>query len=245
MALNLSVIMTDSSEAPSPTWLGFTDPMLLTDEGRNIATRLADAARDGLWNTVFAILDADDSLINLSRPGGKSGFTPLHQAAYRGESVAAAELVRRGGWLSFRSASAERPFEIARRRGHGGLANSLVPPSEWQIPESAVRRLEIYLHALIRVRAEDLVQESGLRLPPVEPLTGMREPKMWFPIPGMAGGFSMQLLRAGDDPVLQADSWCRMASGSEERHWVSMRGVRQLDDPFAEPLTERTEIGVE
>jgi hypothetical protein len=67
---------------------------------------------------------------------------------------------------------------------------------------------------------------------------------MWFPISGMAGGFSLQLLRAGDDPVLQSDSWCRMASGSEERHWVSVRGVRQLDDPFAEWPPERTEIDV-
>ena len=237
--------MADSSEVPPPTWLGFTDPLRLTDEGRNTVTRLADAARDGLWDTVFAILDTDVGFVNLSRPGGKSRFTPLHQAAYRGDVDAAVELVRRGGWLSLRSAGAELPFEIARRRGHGDLSANLVPPSEWQIPQWAVRRLEIYLHALICVRAEELVQASGLRLPPLEPLTGMREPKMWFPIPGMAGGFSLQLLRAGDDPVLQADSWCRMASGSEERHWVSTRGVRQLDDPFAEWSTDRIEIGIE
>ena len=230
--------MSDSSEAPTPTWLGFSDPNRLADDTRHTATRLADAARDGLWDTVFAILDANAGFVNLSRPGGKSGFTPLHQAAYRGDVDAAAELVRRGGWLALRSSGAELPFDIARRRGHGDLAATLVPPSAWQIPQWAVRRMEIYLHALIRVRAEELVQESGLRLPPVEPLTGMREPTMWFPIPGMAGGFSLQLLRAGDDPVLQADSWCRMASGSEERHWISMRGVQQLDDPFAEWPTE-------
>ena len=52
--------------------------MRLADDTQHTATRLADAARDGHWNTVFAILDTDDGFVNLSRPGGKSGFTPMH-----------------------------------------------------------------------------------------------------------------------------------------------------------------------
>ncbi len=58
---------------------------------------------------------------------------------------------------------------------------------------------------------------------------------MWFPIPGMYGGFKRELLRDGEHAMLQADRWCRVASGYEERHLISARGVVMQDDTFAAP----------
>lgn len=225
------------SEDPTPTWRGYNDPAALTDEGRATLTQLADASRGGDWATVFSLLDQDDALVNACRPGGRSGYAPLHQAAYHGDADAAAALVRRGAFLALRTASGERACDVARRKGHDRLAPVLTPPSRWAVPSSVLRTLELYLHAVIRVRADELVTEAGLRLPPVEPLTGMTHPRLWFPIPGMYGGFSLELLRAGDEAVLQADSWCRVASGSEERHLITARGVEMVRDPWGEPST--------
>ena len=56
-----------------PTWYGFTDPATLSEEGRATFAALADASRDGRWPAVFAVLDADPRLVNVTRPGGTSG----------------------------------------------------------------------------------------------------------------------------------------------------------------------------
>lgn len=222
--------MTDETDDTStPTWLGYADPAALTEEGRHITRRLADAARAADWPAVFAVLDENADLVNLARPGGRSGFAPLHQAAYHGDAAAAHELLRRGAWLSLPTASGELAHEIAQRRGHARLAEELTPPDTWRLTGEACKTLELFLHALIRVRADDLVTRSAQRLPPVVALTGMRVPRLWFPIPGMYGGFLLELCRAGNDPLLQADSWCRVASGSEERHHITLRGIEQRD----------------
>lgn len=227
--------MNESAEIKTPTWLGFSDPVKLSADGKEIVARLGDSARDGRWATVFSILYTNDALLNLCRPGGTLRFAPLHQAAYQGDKVATAELIRRGAWMGLRANNGERASETARRRGHGGLAMDLIPPVHWSIPEESIRALEFFLHAVIRIRANDLVQASGLRLPPIEPLTAMIEPTLWFPVTGMYGGFSLRLLRGGTSPVLMADSWCRVASGSEERHIITTRGVQRMDDPFVDP----------
>lgn len=215
--------------SPPPTWFGYSDPAGLTEEGKQLLRHLADAARQGTWGEVFSVLDRNPDLVNVSRPGGRSAFTPLHQAAYHGATPAAQELVRRGAWLALRTTDGETAAEVAMRRGHRELAALLAPPTRWAVPTESLRAMEFYLHALIRIRADELVSKAGLRLPPVEPLTGMQSPRLWFPIPGMYGGFSLCLLRGGEHAVLQADSWCRMASGSEERHLITARGVQQLD----------------
>jgi len=220
----------ETDDTSPPTWLGYADPAALTEEGRHLTTRLADAARAGDWKSAFAALDENPDLVNLARPGGRSGFAPLHQAAYLGDERAARELVRRGAWLSLPTTSGELACDIAKRRGHARLAAELTPPDTWSMPREACRTLELFLHALIRVRADELVKRSAQRLPPVEALTGMRTPRLWFPIPGMYGGFLIELRRAGDDPLLQADSWCRVASGSEQRHHITVRGIEQIDD---------------
>jgi hypothetical protein len=215
-----------------PTWYGFTRLDFLSDEGREAFTTLADAARDGRWDAVFAVLDADPRLVNVFRPGGRSGFAPLHQAAYHGDAGAVDELLRRGGWLALRSADGERPADVARRRAYQALAERLEPRTRWATPSGVVHALEQYLHAVIRVRADRQVREASLRLPPVEPLLGMEEPRLWFPVPGMYGGFSLRLLRPGVHAELQVESWCRVVDGSGQRHLVTGRGVQLVAEGF-------------
>jgi hypothetical protein len=54
------------------------------------------------------------------------------------------------------------------------------------------------------------------------------EPR-WFPVPGMYGGFAFRLQERGAELQLIADSWCRIADGSELRHVVTAKEIR-LDE---------------
>ena len=58
------------------------DPTLTEAQSRR--DRLADAARDGRWAEVNAIVTGHPELANSVRGGSASCYTPLHQVAYRG-----------------------------------------------------------------------------------------------------------------------------------------------------------------
>lgn len=67
-----------------------------------------------------------------------------------------------------------------------------------------------------------------LRLPELEILVELPSPELWFPIPGMHGGFRFRLGPPAPDVRLTCDSWCRVVGGSEERHEITESGVRHL-----------------
>lgn len=83
--------------------------------------RLVNAARDGHWQDVLALVDdrdfffSDAITVNSSRVGGRSGFALLHQAAYRGDRGAAGELVARGAWLTLRAEAGETGIRFTLR----------------------------------------------------------------------------------------------------------------------------------
>ena len=47
---------------------------------------------------------------------------------------------------------------------------------------------------------------------------------MWFPVPGMYGGFSYWLEGKGTNVKLISDSWCRIVKGSEQRYEITSKG---------------------
>ena len=90
--------------------------------------RIADAARDGHWSQLFALLRT--SGVNRTRPGGTKGFAPLHQVAWHGAPVEVAQrLVELGAWPLLCTASGHTPLAIARQRGHQHLAGVRSPTS--------------------------------------------------------------------------------------------------------------------
>ena len=90
----------------------------------------------------------------------------MHQAAYGGapESVAR-ELVDRGAWRGLRTASGERPLDIALRSGHESLREVLTPTRVLDVPDEELRAIQDHFHDLIRGRVAELVEEHQLRLP--------------------------------------------------------------------------------
>lgn len=57
-------------------------------------------------------------------------------------------------------------------------------------------------------------------------------PQMWFPVPGMYGGFSYRLESIGVDAKLMAESWGRVVGGSGQRHEITSEGSRLVEEGF-------------
>jgi hypothetical protein len=87
------------------------------------------------------------------------------------------------------------------------------------------------LHAAMR--AADLVDEQELRLPELEVLLEC-EPaaEMWFPVPGMYGGFKYGLVSDADGVRLVSESWIRIVGGSGQRHEIAADRTTLVDEGF-------------
>ena len=77
-----------------------------------------------------------------------------------------------------------------------------------------------------------MVQKSKLRLPELEPLLEIEEPRMWFPVPGMSGGFSYWLDGEGKNAKLIVKSWCRVVDGSGQHHEITSKKSILVDEGF-------------
>lgn len=208
-------------------WDGVTRRSSLKDEYAALRDRLADAARDGDWRTVFEVLDENPDWANSARLEGRSGYVPLHQAAWHGASAETVErLLWYGAWRTLRAADGTRAVDIAERRGHRHLTGLLRPETRHFVPPDVLARLQQHLHRLIQHRAgledgSDLATQQGMRLPEVEVLTELDHPACWFPVPGMYGGFKIVMREC----ELTVDSWIRVVGGSERTDRVTADGV--------------------
>ncbi|MFJ5029813.1 ankyrin repeat domain-containing protein [Streptomyces sp. NPDC088560] len=208
-------------------WDGVTRRSSLKDEYAALRDRLADAARDGHWHNVLALLGENRDWVNTARLEGRSGFTPLHQAAWHGASAETVErLLEAGAWRTLRTGDGTRAVDVAAQRGHHHITAPLCPDIRHPLPADVTGRLQYHLHRLIRHRAgleggTDLATQQGMRLPEVEVLTELAHPVCWFPVPGMYGGFKIAL--SGRE--LTVDSWIRVVGGSERTDVVTIDGV--------------------
>ena len=86
--------------------------------------------------------------------------------------------------------------------------------------------IQRHLHAVIRERAAAYELDlADLPLPELEPLLQKRQPEVWFPVPGMYGGFSFWLSADGVAATLTVESWCRVVGGSGQRHEITAAGA--------------------
>lgn len=194
---------------------------------------LAARAKACDWDAVLALLEERPFWANATRPGGRSLYAPLHQAAYGGAPVEVVDrLVALGAWRTLRTARGEQPVDIARRRAHEHLVAALTPTLQRTVAADVLSAIQGHFHGCIRGRANELVERSKLRLPELEPLLELPEPQMWFPVPGMYGGFSYRLDRLAGRHVLVAESWCRVVGGSGECHVISAHGALLVERGF-------------
>ena len=216
-----------------PVWDGIVHSKMLSEDENRTRQSLADAARRHDWKHVLLILKSCNNLVNTTRPDGASFYTPLHQTAYGGApEPIVLSLLDLGAWRTLQNARGERPVDVAMRRGHTHLLDTLAPDLKRRVPPGTLLKVQEHFHAVINSRAGELVRRAGLRLPQLAPLMELGNVGIWFPIPGMAGGFAYRLASDGAEAMLVCDSWSRMADGSGERHEVTSSGSRLVEEGF-------------
>jgi hypothetical protein len=219
-------------------WDGIRHAGALNRDHVAVRHALADATKRYDWSRVMEILRAWPNLVNTSRPGGSSLYAPLHQAAHGGSPVEVVEeLVAAGAWRTLQNARGERPCDVAETRGHRHLLGALEPVFRRRVPTGVLLKIQVHFHAVILDRAANEIEvagvhEAGLRLPELEPLLEIGAENVWFPVPGMYGGFSYKLHSDGVDAVLISESWCRLSDGSGQRHEITSAGSRLVATGF-------------
>lgn len=223
-------------------WQGINTPQSLSAEQQSWVHALADAAKAYRWTDVLAQLEAWPEGINASRVGGLSGFTPLHQAAHGGAPAEVVQaLIALGAFRTLRTlrtSDGHRAVDLARRYGHLQLLELLEPQTLVHHDADKLALIQQGVHAVIRGRehVDALLQAHDMRLPPVEVLTEIPGHGLWFPVPGMYGGFWLRLGGVADEPVCLVESWVRVVEGSTERRLVTTGGTIELPEKDSGPL---------
>ncbi|MDP7734252.1 ankyrin repeat domain-containing protein [Mycobacterium paragordonae] len=246
--------MTGRENAPADgpfIWRGILDPDLLFDDDVSAGHEVADAAKVGDWPTVFDLLDDAEQFIDINwwRPGGPTWFTVLHHAARHGAPIeVAAELIRRGALKSLTDArgrtaydlrceqdlKADRPKDAAvQQRKSLVLRTRYLKPPPSPLARYEIRALDWHLAEVIDSRICGVLYDGRdpqrvLRYPPVEILHEVPGQRIWFPVPGMYGGFDITLVQNH----LDVKSWCRVVSSSGQAHVVTSQGAILVDEGF-------------
>ena len=211
------------------TWDGTTRRAALSGWAGKARDDLAMAATRYDWMTVFDVVRQHPHFVNSSSPDGTSWYAPLHQAAFGGASTEIVNrLVAAGAWRALRTSAGERPVDVARQCGHDHLLAILEPPRRTAVAPDVLDAVQSGYHELIRERMREFGVTHELRLPELEVMLEMQRPELWFPVPGMYGGFRCRLETHDAGTRLISDSWCRVVGGSEEHHEITARGVRSV-----------------
>jgi hypothetical protein len=144
-------------------WDGVAERGVYKDAHQGERDRLSDAAHRGHWAPVPAAVSKSAALVNARRVGGRSGWAPLHQAAWHDAPAEVVEqLLAAGAWRTLRSTDGERPVDVAARLGRGALLPLLEPVPLHPVPAKELRAMEHFLHALVRVRTEHYAVRTAL-----------------------------------------------------------------------------------
>lgn len=225
-------------------WRGILDPSHLQDGVVSASHHLADAAKVGDWSTVFGLLDDRDERVDINwwRPGGPAWFTVLHQAAWHGAAIdVVVKLIARGALRSVTDSRGRTPYGVYLRRHHGkpiahegnSIVRELLKPPPSPLPAEQVRALDRHLAAVINGRIRGVLYhgrdpQQVLRYPPVDILYEVPGQRIWFPVPGMYGGFDITLM----DDFLDVKSWSRVFAGSGQEHLITIEGAILVADGF-------------
>ncbi|MFG6491286.1 hypothetical protein [Microbacterium sp. P03] len=221
------------SEKSSVEWLGVLVPRSEYNPGLVKARdRLADSAKAGDWPAVLAVLDGDGAFKpgpNDWRVEGSSWFGPLHQAAWLGasEDVVRA-LIDRGVWRTLRDADGRRPVEIARERGNSALVDALTPTCQVALTAEGAHSMSRRLATLVEdAVARAVTAPVSIRHLDVECIAE-RDDSVWFPVPGMYGGFAVELVKHR----LHVESWSRVVGGSGRAYVITADRTTLVDEGF-------------
>jgi hypothetical protein len=226
-----TVSVLNEKPLPAVPWDGVTKPSSLAAGEVALRNQLSAAAKRFDWPTVLSILRERPQFVNTTRLGGKSLYTPLHQAAYGGASVeVVTNLLQFGAWRTMKTANGNRPIDIAIANRHLHLLEILQPVYCQDVAPAVIAKLQNQFHLIIREILQGLAKEHALRLPELEVMLEHRPRKFWFNVPEMFGGFSYWLTYEGAGAALEVISFCVLEGGVGNRHKITTSSTK------AEPI---------
>lgn len=105
-------------------------------------------------------------------------------------------------------------------------------PTRLSPDEHQLVRIRELFHGLIRSRAREGGIPAPKSLPRLDDLVVDAAKPMWFPVPGMYGGFSYRLENRGGRLHLVTESWSRVVGGSGMRHRITATEVILEEEGF-------------
>ncbi|MCZ1010326.1 ankyrin repeat domain-containing protein [Streptomyces lydicus] len=209
----------------SMQWDGLTDRERFNERYREERDRFSDTARDADWNGLFEELERNPHWANLPRPGNRSGFAPLHQAAWHGADFAVvSRLLAHGAWRTQRTRDGRRAVDIAREQGRTHLLELLEPVVVRRFP-SPPEMLEYHFHSLLREKTGHCFEETEHLLPPLAPLMEGPAVEIVFPVVGMMGGFTYRL----EKDCVKVHAHSRMDSDDGDYYRVTPEGWSKVE----------------
>ena len=117
------------------------------------------------------------------------------------------------------------------------FANASIEKTENAVREQKfalddLKVIQDYFHELILERNKDnsaFLADKSKQLPII--LNDNLE-EMWYPVPGMYGGFAYQLVEKEGKPMLISNSWCRIVGGSGQKHELTSDGCILIEEGF-------------
>jgi hypothetical protein len=203
------------------------------------------AALDGAdWAGFLRLLRDNPKLVNAVLPKRNAWCHVLHQAT-RCHAPAGLidELVGLGAFRTITDSAGRQPVDLAKKEGFGDLVASLRPAIEYPVEPERLARIQELFHGLIRSVMLVFKVSLQMRLPQLSVLTEGYDLAVWFPIPGMYGGFHFWLDTWDGNAVLISESWCRI-SGEVMCHRITPFEVVLVKEESVIAVVAETSIAV-
>jgi hypothetical protein len=214
-------------------WCGIVKSGAFSKDEQNLRKEFERAIKEREWNNVFTILEKRRDLINAVFLDHSSWHSPIHQLALENSPVEIIEkFVNIGVWRTLKTLDGEKAIDIASRKGHHHLVYLLKPVYRHSANLEVLSQIQKQFHQVIIERINVISEWQSFRLPELEVLLEIKEPNMWFPVPGMYGGFHYKLVLKGETIKLISESWSRVVGGSGERHEITSEGWKLTEQGF-------------
>lgn len=224
--------MTERAQDSSRKWDGALTVQGMNGELIRQRNEIARAVAVNDWVATLPILTENQELVNAALRKGRSWSTLLHWAtAIDAPKEFVLELTRLGAFRTVCDPAGKRAVDIVADKRRSTLIGILEPELQLCVcPEYLLCMQELF-HGLVRAAMIRYHVTVPLRLPQLSILTETRGNHIWFPVPGMAGGFSFWLEKQENSYVLISESWSRIWAGSM-RHRITPVEVILLECDF-------------
>lgn len=215
-------------------WCGMIRADSFSENARISRMEFEQVLKSNRWDDISSVLEQKSELINATFLDSSLWYSPLHLLVEQNAPVEIIEkAISLGAWRTLQTINKEKALDIALRKGRHELVGLLHPLYYHNIQLESLSKIQKHFHEVIVGRINMLPNWTSLRLPELEVLLEIKEPSMWFPVPGMYGGFSYRLAYNKDKTLrLISESWIRVVGGSGQQHEITPNGSELVDEGF-------------